>query len=144
MTGRLLKKAHLPRWRAGYPSGGWVRRCDVRVNTPPTHLRRVLRAGYPSKGWVTPPCIWTFLSSLGVNEFFSILLVLRRNDFASTQIFHHQSRHRRDKDRKESQGPRIQPRTGDGNRPDCSGERILKPLESAGFSGSIRISQRNS
>ena len=57
-------------------------------------------------------------------------LVLRKNDFASTQIFHRQAR----KDRKESQGLRIQPQTGDGNRPDCSGERILEPLESAGFS----------
>ena len=25
-------------------------------------------------GWVTPPCIWTFLSSLGDKRFFSILL----------------------------------------------------------------------
>ena len=29
---------------------------------------------HPS-GWVTPPCIWTFLSSLGKNQFFNILLV---------------------------------------------------------------------
>jgi len=34
-----------------------------------THLRWVPRPGYPSSGWVTPPCIWTFLSSLGESGF---------------------------------------------------------------------------
>jgi len=45
-----------------------TRRCDVHAKYA-SHL-----AGYPSGGWVTPPCIWTLLSSLGNNEFFSVLL----------------------------------------------------------------------
>ena len=67
-TSRLLKKAHLLRWRAralvaAYQEYAW------------THLRWVPRAsrtaGYPSEGWV----VWTFLSSLGDNVLFSILLL---------------------------------------------------------------------
>jgi hypothetical protein len=57
MFNRLLKKAHLPRWCA--------RAALRRTRKYASHL-----AGYPSEGWVTPPCIWTFLSSLGVNESF--------------------------------------------------------------------------
>jgi hypothetical protein len=58
---RLLKKAHLPRWRA---------RAALR------RTRKYASRLHPSCGWVpgAPPCIWTFLSSLGVNEFFSSLL----------------------------------------------------------------------
>jgi len=37
------------------------------------HLLRS-RTGYPSERWVTAPCIWTLLSSLGKDEFFSNLL----------------------------------------------------------------------
>ena len=59
---RLLKKAHLPRWRA-------------RAALRRTHKYASRLAGYPSEGWVTPSYIWTFLSSLDVNEFFSILLL---------------------------------------------------------------------
>ena len=60
-TSRLLKKAHLPRWRA--------RAALRRTRKYVSHL-------HPSSGWVpgAPPCIWTFLSSLGENGFFSILL----------------------------------------------------------------------
>ena len=66
---RLLKKAHLRRWRARAA----LRRTDQVRLAPGTQS-----GGCPSCGWVpgAPPCIWTFLSSLGVNEFFSILLVL--------------------------------------------------------------------
>ena len=48
--------------------GALARRCDVRIKYA-SHL-------HPSCGWVpgAPPCIWTFLSSLGKREFFSILL----------------------------------------------------------------------
>ena len=38
------------------------------------------------------------------------------------------------KERKDSQDLRIKPQTGDGNRPDCSGEVIQEPLESAALS----------
>ena len=51
------------------------------MGTPPTRALVAayleyasLGPGYPSGGWVTPPCIWTVLSSLGEYEFFSILL----------------------------------------------------------------------
>ena len=46
-----------------------ARRCGVRTKYA-SHL-------HPSCGWVpgAPPCIWTFLSSLGENGFFSILLI---------------------------------------------------------------------
>ena len=63
LSSRLLKKAHLPRWRA--------RAALRRTRKYASHL-------HPPCGWVpgAPPCIWTSLSSLGVNEFFSILLGL--------------------------------------------------------------------
>ena len=67
---RLLKKAHLPRWRA---------RAALR------RTRKYASRLHPSYGWVpgAPPCIRTFLSSLGVNEFFSILLG-RRGAFSGS------------------------------------------------------------
>ena len=67
---RLLKKAHLPRWRA--------RAALRRTRKYASHL-------HPSCGWVpgAPPCIWTFLSSLGENGFFSILLE-RRGAFSGS------------------------------------------------------------
>jgi len=43
------------------------RRCDLRAK----YASRL--GGYPSKMGAAP-CIWTFLSGLGSNEFFSILL----------------------------------------------------------------------
>ena len=39
-----------------------------------THLGWVPRPGYPFAEWVTPPCNWTFLSSLGRSESISDLL----------------------------------------------------------------------
>ena len=52
------------------------------MGTPALARRYEVRTKYashlhPSFGWVpgAPPCIWTFLSSLGQNEFFSGLLV---------------------------------------------------------------------
>ena len=60
-TNRPLKKATCS-------VGALARRCDVR-----TEYASDL---HPSFGWVpgAPPCIWTFLSSLGKSEFFSIVL----------------------------------------------------------------------
>jgi len=65
---RLLKKAHLRHPSSGWVPGALARRCDVRTKYA-SHL-------HPSCGWVpgAPPCIWTFLSSLAENQFFSILL----------------------------------------------------------------------
>ena len=74
LPSRLLKKAHLRRWRA--------RAALRRTRKYASHL-----AGHPSEGWVTPPCIWTFLSSLGVNEFFSILLGTHRIDQKSDRAY---------------------------------------------------------
>jgi hypothetical protein len=59
--------------RFGYPALGWVLVAAYRKYAW-THLRGVPRPGYPSEGWVTPPSIWTFLSSLAESEFFSSLL----------------------------------------------------------------------
>jgi hypothetical protein len=58
---RLLKKAHLPRCHACALAAAYLEYAS-------------LGAGYPSVGWVTPPCIWTSLSSLTESKFFSILL----------------------------------------------------------------------
>ncbi len=65
---RLLKKAHLRHPSSEWVPGALARRCDVRTKYA-SHL-------HPSCGWVpgTPPSIWTFLSSLAENEFFSVLL----------------------------------------------------------------------
>jgi hypothetical protein len=70
---RLLKKAHLLRWRAGYPSGRWVRCCGVRGKYA-SHRVPSLMGAHPC-GWVPglPPCIWTFLSGLGKDAFSGIL-----------------------------------------------------------------------
>ena len=59
-SNRLLKKAHLRRWRT---RAVLRRTCEYA-----SHL-------HPAFGRVpgAPPCIWTFLSSLGDNRFFSIL-----------------------------------------------------------------------
>ena len=84
---RLLKKFHLRRWPAGYPSGRWVRRCAVRAKYASRQVLILMGAhpadGYPARrlavrrvhgpergrGTSGP-----FLSSLGEDEFFSILL----------------------------------------------------------------------
>ena len=63
---RLLKKTHLPGpiLRMGTPRArAALRRTgSVRLAPRPVPIRQ---------GWVTPPCIWTFLSSLGRTGFFS-------------------------------------------------------------------------
>ena len=48
-----------------------ARRCDVGTNYASHRASRA--TGYPSVGWV----VWTFLSSLGENGFFSVLLKCR-------------------------------------------------------------------
>ena len=67
-SSRPLKKAHLRHPSSGWVPGALARRYDVRTKYA-SHL-------HASCGWVpgAPPCIWTFLSSLAENEFFSILL----------------------------------------------------------------------
>ncbi len=52
---RLLKKAHLRRWNAQALAAAYLEYASL---------------GLPR----IPPCIWTFLSSLGENGFFSSLL----------------------------------------------------------------------
>ena len=59
----------------------WVPPRRVPIGTMGAALRRYdawsdasRLAGYPSEGWVTPPCIWTFLSSLEEGGFFSVSL----------------------------------------------------------------------
>ena len=67
-SNRLMKKARLRAPILLMGTRALARRCDVRTEYA-SHL-------HPSCGWVpgAPPCIWTFLSSLGENGFFSILL----------------------------------------------------------------------
>jgi hypothetical protein len=56
----LLKKAHLLRWHA---RAALRRTLSTPRTSPGTHRKMG-----------APPCIWTFLSSLGENGVFSILL----------------------------------------------------------------------
>jgi len=66
-SSQAAEKAHLLRRRA------WAL-VAAYLEYALTHLRWVPRPGYPSEGWVTPPCIWTFLSSLGKTVPFRIPL----------------------------------------------------------------------
>jgi len=60
-SGRLLKKAHL-------------RGPILQTGTP--RARAALRRTRKNASHLASPCIWTFLSSLSVNEFFGIMLVV--------------------------------------------------------------------